>query len=163
MPCLACLLSVLWCSCGEPNNRPELPPRALARAVRLRENKEQKTWRRTPWVDVALPSGDVFVPAALRAEGEPHPECHTAARGAHCMPPLRTYISRNAVLELDEVLSRPASRPMMLAASAPAMRLPRTCGQPPEPCPMLLVPMKSLSSITHPQVPAGLPAALPQK
>ena len=28
-----------------------------------------------------------------------------------------------------EVLSRPASRPMMLAASAPAMKLPRACGQ----------------------------------
>ena len=61
-----------------------------------------------------------------------------------------------------EVLSRPASRPMLLVASAPAMKLPRACGQSPEPCP-LPVHMESPSPITHPRVPAGLPAALPQK
>jgi len=48
----------------------------------LKKKKEQKTRRRTPWV-VDLPSGNVCVPAALRAEGEPRPECHSGGSALH--------------------------------------------------------------------------------
>ena len=75
-----------------------LPPRVW-RAIR--KKKEKKTRRRAPWV-VTLPSSDVCVPAALRAESEPRPECHSRGSALHAAAE-GLHKSKVEIRELGEV------------------------------------------------------------
>ena len=67
----------------------------------IRKKKEKKTRRRAPWV-VTLPSSDVCVPAALRAESEPRPECHSGGSALHAAAE-GLHKSKVEIRELGEV------------------------------------------------------------
>ena len=56
-----------------------LPPRVRCASVKKRSKKNTAPHP----MGCGLPSGDVCVPAALRAEGEPHPECHSGGSALH--------------------------------------------------------------------------------
>ena len=83
--------------CGEP--KPACC--RLACGAPSVKKKEKKTRRRAPWV-VTLPSSDVCVPAALRAESEPRPECHSGGSALHAAAE-GLHKSKVEIRELGEV------------------------------------------------------------
>ena len=56
-----------------------LPPRVRCASVKKRSKKNTAPHP----MGCGLPSGDVCVPAALRAESEPRPECHSGGSALH--------------------------------------------------------------------------------
>ena len=103
MPCLACLL--LHAIGAAVNQITGLLPPRVWRAIRKKRIKI--TRRRAPWV-VTLPSSDVCVPAALRAESEPRPECHSGGSALHAAAE-DLHESNVEIRELGEVEIAPCS------------------------------------------------------
>ena len=89
--------------------------------MRLREKKEQKKNTAPHPMGCGLPSGDVCVPAALRAEGEPHPECHSGGGALHAAAE-DLHESNVEIRELGEVEIAPCSARLKCSAVLPRVR-----------------------------------------